>query len=44
MLGLFEVIVNKIVSIELYPLQLIKIYNIFHSNLLQKSSIDLLTN
>ena len=44
MLGLFKVIGNKRVSIELQLLQSIKIHNVFHPNLLQKASTDPLTN
>ena len=44
MLGPFEVIGNKRVFIELQLLQSMKIHNFFHSNLLQKAFIDLLTN
>ncbi len=44
MLGVFEIIGNKKVSVELQLLQSIKIYNVFHSNLLLKVSIDPLTN
>ena len=44
MLGLFEVIVNKGVSVELQLPQSMKIYNIFHPNLLQKTSTNSLTN
>ena len=44
MLGLFKVIRNKGVSIELQLPQSIKIHNVFHSNLLQKASTDPLTN
>ena len=44
MLGFFEFIGNKRVSIELQLLQAMKIHNIFHLYLLQKISIDLLTN
>lgn len=43
MLGLFKIIRNKKVFIELQFLQSIKIHNIFYQNLLQKMSIDPLT-
>ena len=43
-LDLFEVKGNKRVFIELQLLKSMKIYNIFHPNLFQKTSIDLLTN
>lgn len=42
MIGLFEVIKKKNISLELQLPQVIKIYNVFHPNLLQKTSIDLL--
>ena len=44
MLGFFEVIGNKEVSVELQLPQSIKIHNVFHPNLLQKASTDPLTN
>ena len=44
MLGFFEVIGNKKVSVELQLPQSIKIHNVFHSNLLPKTSTDPLTN
>lgn len=44
MLGFFEVTGNKRVSVKLQLLQSIKIHNVFHQNLLQKISIDPLTN
>lgn len=44
MLGFFKVIKNKSVFVKLQLLQLIKIFNIFHLNFLQETSIDLLTN
>ena len=44
MLGFFEVIGNKEVFVELQLPQLMKIYNVFHPNLLQKVSTDPLTN
>ena len=44
MLGLFEVIGNKEVSIELQLPQSMEIHNLFHSNLLRKASIDPFTN
>lgn len=40
MLDIFEVIGNKKASIELQILQLMRIYNVFYSNLIQKVSID----
>ena len=42
--SLFEVIRNKRVFIELQLPQSIKIYNVFHPYLLQKTSTDLLIN
>lgn len=44
MLSFFEVIEKKKVFIKLQLPQSIKIHNVFHSNLLQKASTDLLTN
>ncbi len=44
MLGAFEVIGNKEISVELQLLQSMKIHNILHPNLLCKASIDPLTN
>ena len=44
MLGFFEIIRNKGVSIELQLPQSIKIHNVLHSNLFQKASTDPLTN
>ena len=44
MLGSFEVIGNKRVSVELQLPQSMKIHNVFHPNLLQKASTDALTN
>ena len=44
MLGPFEVIGNKGVSVELQLLQSMKIHNVFHPNLLRKVSTDRLTN
>ncbi len=44
MLGPFDVIGNKRVSVELQLSQLMKIHNVFHPNLLQKVSTDPLTN
>ncbi len=44
MLGFFEIIGNKGVSIELQLLQSMKIHNVFHPNLLQKVSTNPLTN
>ena len=44
MLGPFKVIRNKGVLVELQPPQSMKIHNVFHPNLLQKASTDLLTN
>ena len=40
MIGFFEVFRKKSISLELQLSQAIKIYNIFHPNLLQKSLID----
>ena len=44
MLGSFQIIRNKGVSVELQLPQSIKIHNIFHLNMLQKASTDFLTN
>lgn len=44
MLGPFEVIKNKEISIELQLSQSIKIHNVFYPNLLRKTLIDPLTN
>ncbi len=44
MLGSFEVIGNKRVSIELQLPQSMKIHNVFHPNLLQKALTDSMTN
>ena len=44
MLGPFEVIGNKGVSVELQLPQSMKIHNVFHPNLLRKASTDPLTN
>ena len=44
MLGPFEVIGNKRVSVELQLPQSMKIHNVFHPNLLRKASTDPLTN
>ena len=44
MLGSFGVIRNKEVSVEFQLPQLMKIHNVFHTNLLQKASTDPLTN
>ncbi len=44
MLGPFEVIRNKGVSVELQLPQSMKIHNVFHPNLLQKALTDLMTN
>ena len=44
MLGPFEVIGNKGVSVELQLPQSMKIHNVFHPNLLRKSSIVAMTN
>ncbi len=44
MLGPFEVIGNKGVSMELQFPQSMKIHNVFHPNLLRKASTDPLTN
>ena len=43
MIGCFEVIGKKSISLELQLPQAIKIDNVFHPNLLQKASTDLLT-
>ncbi len=43
-LGLFEVIGNKGVSVELQLPQSMKIHNVFHPNQLQKASTDPLTS
>ena len=43
MIGLFEVIGKKSILLELQLPQAMKIHNIFHPNLLQKASTDLLT-
>ena len=44
MLGPFEIIENKKISVELQLLQSMKILNVFHLNLFQKASINPLTN
>lgn len=44
MLSFFKIIENKKVFVELQLLQSMNIYNIFHSNLLQKISTNSLTN
>ena len=44
MLGPFEVIGNKGVSVELQLVQSMKIHNVFHPNLLRKALTDPLTN
>ncbi len=44
MLGLFELIGNKEVSVELQLPQSMKIYNVIHLNPLQKASTDPMTN
>lgn len=44
MIGFFKVIGKKSILLELQLLQAIKIYKIFHINLLSKSLIDLLTS
>ena len=44
MLGSFEVIGNKGVSVELQLPQSMKIHNVFYPNLLRKASTDPLTN
>ena len=43
MIGPFEVIGKKNISLELQLPQTMKIYNVFHPNLLQKTSTDPLT-
>ena len=44
MLGFFKIIENEKVFIELQLSQFMKIHSIFHLNLLQKTSTDLMTN
>lgn len=44
MLGPFEVIRSKDVSVKIQLSQSIKIHNVFYSNLLCKAFTDLLTN
>ena len=43
MIGSFDVIRKKGISLELQLPQAMKIHNVFHPNLLQKASTDLLT-
>ena len=43
MIGPFDVIGKKGISLELQLLQAMKIHNVFHLNLLQKASTDPLT-
>lgn len=42
MIGLFELIKKKSILLELKFSQVMKIYNVFHANLLQKALIHLL--
>ena len=44
MLGSFKVIKNKKILVKLHLLQSIKIHLVFHPNLPQKASADLITN
>ena len=44
MLGPFEVIGNKGISVDLQLPQSMKLHNVFHPNLLRKASTDPLTN
>ena len=44
MLGFFEVIRNKEISVQLQLPQSMKIHNVFHPNLLRKASTDPLIN